>query len=635
MDLEQLKKRIYKEGDGIEGRPEAPQIFEPGHEAPAPQPEAPQWSGNGVQKFDLGNIIKKFAWIAGIVLALAVVGLVIWFFWKQGFSFDKTKVALNIYGNNRIVSGEEINYVVAIKNNTNVTLKNAVLDFVYPQQSVPGDSQGLKQQGSNLVSTKNLEDIAAGQQVQLEFKTRVMGDKDSQQNFSAKLTYHPSNINSNFVNEAQFSSTIISVPLVLNFDLPEKIVSGQEINFTLKYLNTSNVTFSDFEIRLDFPAGFTFENSYPSPAKDNNVWSLVEISSQEEGQIMIRGTLNGEEGESKVFTAKIGTGTDENFVAYSQALASPQISISPLYVEQTLNNNEKLTADLSQTLEYKIKYRNTTSVTIGPVVISLKIDSQAVDWGTVKASTGFFSSVDNTITWNASSLPDLNSLAGNKESEISFSLQLKNKLPVSTFSDENFTIVTTAQIDSPNVPIALVGTQLKGTNQMMVKVNTRLSLNVKGYYNDNLMSNSGPIPPRVGQRTTYTIYLQLLNVSNDLGDVSVEASLPSYIQWVGQIYPTDEDIRYDSATGKIAWHINRLPAATGILSPVKQAAFQVAFIPSISQVARFADIVQDAKASGTDLFTNNPITTPEKTLTTAMPDDPIIGRDMNKGIVQQ
>lgn len=634
MDLEALKKRIYKKDDGIEGRPEAPQTFEPGRTPVPPQVETPQWSEKDATRFLWANRIRKILWSAGIVAALIVVGLVIWFFWQWGYSFDKTKVALDIYGQDRIVSGEEVNYIVRIKNNTKVDLRNVVLDFVYPKQATPSDSQGLRQQGNLPITTKNLGDIAAGEEQQLEFKTGVMGDKDSQQKFLAKLTYRPSNINSDYINEAQFSSVIISVPLVLNFDLPEKIVSGQAINFSLKYLNTSEVTFSDFKIKLEYPSGFIFDSALPSPSEGDNVWSLSEIGSQEEGQIIIRGTLTGEEGESKVFRAKIGTQKEGNFITYAQTLTSPQISVSPLYVEQTFVSNEKLIADLGQTLNYKIKYRNTTSLTIGPVVVSLKIDSQAVDWGTVRSSDGFFSSVENTIIWNASSLPTLNSLAGSQEGEVDFSLKLKDKLPIGNFSNKNFTIVTTAQIDSPNVPLTLVGTQLKGTNQMTVKINSRLILNVKGYYNDNLMSNSGPIPPRVGQRTTYTIYWQLLNVANDLANVSVEAFLPSYVQWVGRVYPAGEGLTYNPATGQIVWQIDKLPAATGILSPVKQVVFQVAFVPSISQISNIAEIVQHAKASGSDLFTENVLTTSEKTLRTDMPDDPIIGRDGTKGIVQ-
>ncbi len=634
MDLDELQKQIYKKDDGIEGRPEAPQTFEPGHESAAPEVEAPQWSDKDAQRFALANRIRKILWVAGVVAAAIVVGLAFWFFWQRSHSFDTTKVAISIYGQERIVSGEEISFIVKFKNNTKASLKNVVLDFIYSEQSSPSDSRGLRQQGNLPVSTRNLGDIAAGQEEQVEFKTRVIGDKGSQQKFLAKLAYQPSNVNSDFVNEAQFSSFIIAVPLVLNFDLPEKIVSGQAINFNLKYLNTSEVTFSDLKIKMEYPAGFIFENAYPSPSENDNIWSLAEIGSQEEGRIIIRGTLNGEEGESKVFAAKIGIQKEENLITYAQALASPQISISPLSVEQILVGNEKLTSDLSQTLSYKIKYRNTTSVTIGPVVLSLKIDSRAVDWGTVRGSNGFFSSVDNTITWNVSSLPVLNSLSGQQEGEVDFSLKLKDKLPISNFSDKNFTIVTIAQIDSPNVPITLVGTQLKGVNQMTVKVNSRLTLSVKGYYNDSLMPNSGPIPPRVGQRTTYTIYWQLLNVANDLADVSVEASLPSYVQWVDRVYPAGENLKYDSATGKIVWRIDKLPAGAGILSLVKQVVFQVALVPSLSQVSNVVEIVRGTQASGSDLFTGNTITTSGKTLRTDMPDDPIIGSNREKGVVQ-
>ncbi len=633
MDLENLKKQIYKKDDGIADRPEAPQTFEPGHEAPLTPTQTPQWSASDAQRFAFTNRMRKFLWIGGIAASIIVVASIGWFFWQQQFSFDKTKVSLDIYGQDRIVSGEEISYIVRYKNNTNASLKNAKLDFFYSEQSSPIDAENLHQQGNLPVSTKDLGELAAGQEGQAEFKAMVLGDKDSQQKFSVKLIYRPNNINSDFANEASFDSTIISVPLVLNFDLPERLVSGQTLNFTLKYLNTSDVTFNNFQIKIDFPDGFVFDSAYPSPSEANNVWSLPEIGSQEEGNIIIKGTLSGNEGDSKTFTAKIGTQKDTNFIAYAQTLTSPQISVSPLYVEQSIDNNTGLIADLGQTLNYKLKYRNTTSVTIGPIVVSLKIDGQAVDWGTVSVTKGFFSSNDNTITWNASSLPELDNLISQQEGQLNFSLKLKDKLPVSSFSDKNFTIVTTAQIDSPNVPITLVGTQLKGTNQTTVKVNSRLSLNVKGYYSDSLMPNSGPIPPRVGQRTTYTIYWQLLNVSNDLSDVTVQANLPSYVQWINRIYPAGEDLKYDQATGRIIWHMDKLPAGTGILSPVKQVVFQVGLTPSLSQINNTVELVQQAKATGTDTFTNNVVETPEKTLSTDLPDDQTIGTG-NGAVIQ-
>ncbi|MBU1102441.1 hypothetical protein KJ853_02180 [Patescibacteria group bacterium] len=633
MELDELKKRLYEEGENIQDRPQPPEAFEPGHISLEPQEEAPEWSERDAKLPWRGLIKRRIFWFAGGTAVLVLAGAAAWFFMLGRDSFDKTKVALNIYGQERIVSGEDINYIVRFKNNTNAILENVVLEFTYPEQAFPGDTQEIRLQGNLPVSTKDLGQLAVGQEGQAEFKARVLGDKDSQQKFSAKLKYRPANISSDFINTADFTSTIISVPLVLNFDLPERIVSGQTINFSLKYLNTSDATFSDSRIQLEYPAGFTYEGAYPAPAEGDNIWILPEIGRQEEGRIVIKGTVSGSEGDSKIFRARVGIQKDDVFIAYAQALASPEISVSPLFVELALANQETLTADLGQTLNYIVKYRNTTAVAIGPVVITVKIDSQAIDLTSVSAQKGFFSSAGGIITWNASSLPELNSLEAREEGEVTFSLRIKDKLPVNNYSDKNFTILTGAEIDSPNVPLSLVGTQIKGANQLAIKINSRLTLNVKGFYSDNLMPNSGPLPPRVGQRTTYTIYLQLLNVSNDLTGVVVEGYLPPYIQWLDRIYPTGESLKYDSATGKISWKLDKLSAATGILSAVKYVAFQVAFIPSISQVGSNAEIISNAQASGFDTFTLNTITTASQTLKTDLPDDPTVGWE--KGRVAQ
>jgi len=427
------------------------------------------------------------------------------------------------------------------------------------------------------------------------------------------------------LNEKDFLSTIISVPLVLGFNLPEKIVSEQTLNFSLKYVNTSDATFNNSRLKIEYPAGFIFDSALPSPSEENNVWDLSEIGSGQEGTIIIKGTISGNEGENKVFKAQIGMMQGEEFVAFAQTLNSPQVSVSPLAIEQEITDPADSQVGLGQMVGYKLKYRNTTDVAIGPVVITLKIDSRAVDFSSLNVIKGFFSSSENTIIWNSSSLPGLENLAAGAAGELIFSLRTKEKLVIVNSSDKNFTITTSAQIDSPNVPLALTGTSLTGKNQLTLKVNSRLVLGMKGFYNDRLLPNSGPLPPRVGQETTYTIYWQLLNISNDLKDVTVEAYLLPYMRWKGKFYLNNEDIKYDEATGKITWKISRLAAGTGLLLPVKQVAFQIGFVPSLSQVGNLAVIVKEVKASGNDSFTENNISVSVPELKSDMPDDSAVG----------
>lgn len=630
MDLNELKKQLYKKDGQLPDRPRAPEELEPGHLVAPPAESPAQWSG-GDGKIYLSVSAKRMIWLVLGVVVLAVAVFGGWFLWRAMNSFNANEVALDIFGSERVVSGEEINYIVRYKNNSRVAINSAALNFSFPAQSLPAEKMETSSRGDYLIAEKNLGALAPGQEGQAEFKIRVLGDKDSQQKFIAKLSYRPANINSDFSNTKEFISTIISVPLVLSFILPERIVSGQTMNFSLRYLNTSDTAFSNAKLKIEYPAGFVFDSALPSPEEDNNIWSLAEIGSREEGNIIIKGTIAGNEGESKVFKAQIGTQRNsEEFVAYSQALASPQISVSPLGVEQSLLESEQPVANIGDRLTYRIKYRNTTDETIGPVFITVKIDSRAVDLASVAVGKGFFSSSEGVITWNSASLPALESLPARAEGSLEFSLQVKDRLPVSNFSDKNFTILTTAKIDSFNVPLALSGTQLSGQSQLTVKINSKLSLAMKGYYSDRLLPNSGPLPPRVGQKTTYTIYWQVLNISNDVSGVVVEAFLPSYVRWEGKIYPANENIKYDLASGKVTWTIGALPAATGVLTPVRQVAFQVGFVPSVGQAGNMAVIVQPANLSGQDNFTGASLASVTDELKSNMPDDPAVGEGKSR-----
>jgi len=630
MELDDLRKQLYNKNSIPSDRPKPPAEFDLGRASlqQSSVQDGPKWTEEEIKK-PFALTVKQRRWaIFGAVISVIVVGAImggLYWFWSN--SFDKAGVALDIFGPERIVSGEEVSYVVRIKNNTRIALQGAELEFLFPAGSISSDDQEASKQGESNLVVKSIGNLAAGQETQEAFQIRVLGDKDTEQKFLAKLSYKPSNSSMDFLNEKDFSSTIISVPLVLGFTLPEKIVSDQVLNFSLKYVNTSDATFSNSKLKIEYPAGFVFDSALPSPSEENNIWDLSEIGSGEEGRIIIKGTISGNEGESKAFKAQIGMMQNGEFMAFAQTLNSPQVSVSPLAVEQEITDPIDGLISLGQIVTYKLKYRNTTNVSIGPVVVTLKIDSRAVDVASFNVSNGFFSSSDNTIIWNSSSLPKLENLLAGAEGELTFSLKIKDKLPITSSADKNFTVTTLAQIDSPNVPLSLTGTSLTGKSKFIAKISSRFVLSMKGYYNDRLLPNSGSLPPKVGQETTYTVYWQLINVSNDLTDVIVETSLPPYIRWKENVYPKNEDIRYDEATGKVIWKISRLAAGTGLglLLPVKQVAFQVGFMPSIGQVGDIATVVKEVRASGKDNFTEKDILTSVIELKSDMPSDSTVG----------
>jgi len=615
MELDELKKKIYKPGAKFEERLKPPEVFQPGRQKEKKVPD--EWKE--LEKRGLSPKQKKY-WLIGsisaIVIFLAIAGL---FVWRGLTSFDRDRVKLEIKGAERIVSGEEVTYLVKYQNQTRLDLTSIKLVFHYPDQSIPLETE-------DLVQTIDLPDLMVGQENQIELPVRVIGLQNETKRAWAELSYQPGELTSTFTNQAEFSTKIISVPLILDLDLPNRLVNGQSFNFSLKYLNQGEVSFDDLQIQLDYPTGFTFQTAEPQPLEEDRIWSLSDLMAGQEGKIFIQGTIQGEEGESKRFKAQLGLFKEEQFTPLAETVNALQISLSPLSVSQTVNGTTDYITQAGQKLTYQIDYENTTDVSIRDVVITSKLESSALDLTSLELAQGSFDGASQTITWKASNLPALEFLGPYQTGQLTFSVKVKNPLPIVNYSDKNFKIINTVKIDSPQPPLSLKDIEIAGQSQTTTKVASQITLQAKGYYSDDLIPNSGPIPPKVGQTTTYTIKWRLINTANDLDQVKIEASLPPHVQWKNKISPTNADLEYDSQTGRLVWQVGDLPAATGILLPVKQVAFQVAITPGLAHLGSFVELVGQSKATGQDTFVDISLESINQIIDTELPNDPTTSR---------
>lgn len=628
MDLEEFQKQLYREKGELK-KDETPSGLGLGQrEAGSDEQGAVSWEKEPSKVrppffSEKRKKIFKVGIIAVTLAALTVAGL--FFVFRQ--RFDRANVSLKVFGRDRVVSGEDVSYLVEYKNNTNVVLKNVKLTFFYPAGALPINAQNLQKVGDGQISGVILSDLAPGQAGKQEFRASLSGSKDEKKKATAILSYQPGKNPSRFESSAEFESVIFLVPLVLSFDLPEKTVSGQSLTFALKYLNTSDIAFSDLTLKAEYPEGFSFISSSPAPQDNLNNWLIGEIGPKEEGKILIAGSLNGNQGEVKTFRAKVEKAQDDAVRALAENLSSTLISLPPLAVKLELNSSRDYIINVSDELNYRLTYQNTADVAIGPVFINVKLDDKVLDLASLKPGRGSFNSISSTITWNESVLPELRLLEPDAKAEIEFAVKAKSKekLAIKNFSDKNFTAPVSVKIDSANIPISLRGTQISGEDSLNNKLNSKLSLTAKGFYQDAKMPNSGPIPPKVGQTTTYTIYWDVANLANDIDDVIIESYLPPYITWPGNFSPLGANIKYDKNSGKISWTLGRLAANTGTLYPVKELAFQIGLTPSSLHLGERVELVKPLVIRGKDTFTGQLLEAQVPAVTTNLPDDPNIG----------
>ena len=165
------------------------------------------------------------------------------------------------------------------------------------------------------------------------------------------------------------------------------------------------------------------------------------------------------------------------------------------------------------------------------------------------------------------------------------------------------------------------GGKIVSGNNMDMKLDSKLVLDMKGYYNDTTITNSGPIPPKVGMPTTYTIHWKVINVSNDITDAKVTASLPTGSTMTGKISPDDGSLTYNLRDNSLVWDIGKLAAGTGVLNAPRETAFQVQITPALNQVGQAVPLVGPATFSATDTFTGDTVSSTAEKKDTALTED--------------
>lgn len=636
--LESLQEKLYQPGSQISERPEAPEIFQP--KEIAPEQVTKEWEEEKIEDYMTVKRIKKKK-IQGLLSSailflffggLAVLGYIYFF-----GTFRQSDISVKIKGPETVESGESIQFFVSYQNRSDFDLEDAILIFEWPKGSVPRDQGALKIE-------KRIGNIVSGREASAFFDGQFFGAKNDKLAVNATLKYKPKRKNSFnqglsdqgkfFESKDVFESIISKTPFSIVMNMPPRAVSGNETELFLEYQNLSETVFSDMQLKLAYPEGFIFSSADPAPSFSDDIWDFDRISGREIGKIKIRGILSGRDNETKLFQAFIGKQDKGQFIAYANSEYSVVMSSTILFVYQTANDARELAVFPGDTLNYKITYRNTSDIAIPNVIVSAKLEGKAVDFKTLNIKWGSFSGQTNSIIWNASGVRQLALLGPGEEGSVSFSVKLNRVLDVSGSSDKNFIVSSIAKVESDQIPESLKGIPIGNEDKVDAKLNTDLAVSVKGVYKSAPIENFGPIPPQLAQKTAYNIIWQLTNSSNDVDNARIEASLPPNVIWEGKINPSDYNISYEQATGKIVWNIGKIPAGTGFVMPAMQAAFQISIVPGIADLGRIIDLMFETNLSAIDLFTNAVISKQAEGKTTYLLEDTYIIENRGWNVAQ-
>ncbi len=540
-----------------------------------------------------------------IILILVVAGAVGFWFYRAGI-FSKEILKLEILGPDTAKVGEEIEYTVKYKNNGNFVLEQPKLIFELPDNSLTED-------GKTRI-THELKDIYPGDEEFVKFKARLLGKEGDLKVAKALMSYIPKNITARYESDTTFTTKIGTVPITFDFDMPSKAEKGKEIQYSLNYFSNIDYPLENLSIKIDPVSGFDFESADPA-SLDKTEWKLATLNKAQGGRINVKGRITGEAGARLNFSAKLGMRIDGTFVEIKETNLEVEVIEPLLFISQQINGSSNYVASPGEVLHYEVFFRNIGSTPFENLFMVVRLQSQGFDLSTIRAEGGQVN--DGLIVWDYKQVPGLRHLEVQQEESVRFDVKLKDSWPLSDSEKNNLVVRNSVNISQI-------------TQDFDTKVNSKLDFAQKGFYQNSEISNTGPIPPIVGQATTYTITWKVNSYFNDVKNVRVRANLAPNVSLTGRISPSGESPRFsfDSSSREIVWSAGDITAATGAS---KSISFQISLTPSSSQKYFIANLISEANASAEDQATGATITAKSQGINTSLPDDPTVS---GKGMVQ-
>ena len=560
--------------------------------------------------------------LVGVFLSLVAIGGS--FSLYLYFGSRPQEVEIRVEAREEIESGETLTIAIPYKNVSRAPLREIELTIILP----PGTR--IKEGGSEYEApvriAKSLSDLAPGEDRLEEITVRMFGREGDSGKTEVSLGYRPENVSARFTANASQFFRIVRVPLGVTWEIPDTLSEGQDVNMLVRYSSNSRDTFENLSLRIDFPPGFAFEDANPKPSEGTSIWNIGTLRSGGSGVIAIRGKITGEEGEIKTFRGGVGVYRYDlkSWTPYFDSFHEAKIAITPLVVRGRLDESRVSSINVGDLLRFEIQYQNNTPYPLKDVIVKSEISGSILEFQTMNISQGgVFDFPSRSIIWGPANHAQFRELPPGGAGVLTFFINTKQSPPVRTAEDKNLVVRLASHIEASGVPRELIGTDLAHDDVIEFKVNSKILFSGKALYTYSSLRNSGPVPPRVGQKTTYAVLWEIRNFTNGLKNAEVKTSLPPNVKWENAFIPSDRNIIYTQSSGEVKWKIGTIEAGKGVLTPALTAAFRVSIIPSEVDVGLPITLVNQSTFTADDDFTGKHAEMFLPFFTTQIPDDPI------------
>lgn len=573
---------------------------------------------------------------AALLVFLTAVALAGFFLFNRGQTSSGQSISISIEAPKKIASGDDVQLEISYLNKDAVKLTGAELSIIYPEGFyILESSPDPVNEGRSVWS---LGDIMPGAGGKVAVSGQMIGNIGDTKTFQVTCDYTPENFSSAFQEKEAHSLEITSSILELEAEVPMRAVEGQEVEFIYNLTNNSENPLLKIRLDFSFPEGFSFISAEPAAKEGYDRFLIDQLDAKNSRQISIKGSLSGSPGDSKEIKVLYGL-VAEGGLLRRQGEASSIIYIVQPELNLTYKVNDSIQespVDAGDKLEYTVKYKNASDVLISDLILtaSFSEDVEVIKFSSLEDEhSGVFDEEEKTITWDKDQIAEFSSIKPQDEGEFSFTLLTKENFSPTTEEDKH--LVVKSKVATASMSIDELGDfeQNSESNEVITKINSRVSLEARGWYysEDYEKVGDGPLPPRVGETTTYRITWDASSLYNDLQGVEVAAKLPKDVFYTGRAYSSEGGVlNFDADSRQVTWKINNIPANTGYLFSPYSAYFDVSVTPESRHVGKQMILMEKSALTGRDGFTGEEVSAEDKVVTTILENDNLAE---GKGIV--
>jgi hypothetical protein len=548
--------------------------------------------------------------------ALGYVGVKLYF----GSGIDAQNVDVLINAPLAIGAGEVFDFEVVMQNKNQINMR-----YVDVEVQFPDGTRSVSDIGTDYKTAKeSIDTIEIGEIVKKNYGAMLFGEEGEKKEVTIFLTYKVQDSTTLFKKEKKFDVVLKSTPVRLTVTNVKEITSDQDIAFTIELVSNSTQTLKNVIVQATYPFGFMYKSSSIAPQDDKKTWIIPSLAPKETLTFTLRGAVEGQNNDEKFFNFLVGLKdeeTDSPQVVFTKK--GTTVSLARPFLELNFAIDEKdadtIVVNPDENQNATISFKNNTDSPLRNAIISLLLNGEVIQEDSIQVSDGFYQSLNDTIMWDSSTSEDLIAIPQGSSGAVSFSF---NGFGLSTKKiiinpEALFTIEVKANRNLQNQ----VSEIIENSVVQKIRFNTQLNLESLTQYYSSVFANSGPIPPKAEQKTTYTGLISIKNTSNIVADGIVTMRIPNYVTYEGVFSPGTEQVSYDSVTRIVTWKVGDINTKTGYegISP-RTLSLQVSFIPSVSQVGTSPELIQNIKFTGTDIYTQEEIEKTAEPITTQIQD---------------